>query len=212
MISGIGNDASYYSSMFGSPLASNSMNGSSAASGSTSLAQAEQQLFAGIDTNADGSISQSEFTGFLNKTAAAYGNTADQTQAANALFAKISGGGNSISLSQFQADAGDLVSQLQSEIAAGSGSTGTSTGSSAVSSLLGQLARAAQALVSGSAASIATSSNSNTFSNSSNTRASQHHHHPGREVGNSLISQFMQQYQAAGATSTPAVSTVSASV
>jgi hypothetical protein len=207
MISDIGNNTSYYSSLF----ATNSTNGSSAGSGSASLAQVEQQLFASIDTNGNGSISQGEFTSFLNKTAASAGNASDQTQAANALFAKMSGGTGAISLQQFQADAGDLLSQLQSEIAAGSASTPTTGSSSATSSLLSQLAQSAQALVSGSAASIASPSNSSATSSSNHsTNTSGHHRHHGGEVGNSLISQFMQQYQAAGGTSA-ATSTLSAS-
>lgn len=206
MISGIGNSASYWSSLF----ATNNTSSSSATSGSTSLTQTEQQLFAGIDTDGDGGISQSEFTRFLNQTAQAAGNTSDQTQAANALFAKMSGGSGSISLQQFEADAGDLVTQLQSEIAAGSASAGSAS-SSATSSLLSQLAQSAQSLASGSAASIATPSSSQASSNNANTSNGQSHHHHGREVGSSLISQFMQQYQAAGATSSAAAPMLSAS-
>lgn len=201
MISAIGSASSYLSSLFGT-------NGTNSSNASSSLAQTEEQLFASIDTNGDGSISQSEFSGFLNKTAAAAGDNASQTQAANSLFAQMSGGSGSISLQQFEANAGGLVNPLQSEIAAGSAS---GTGSSSATEILSQL-QSAQTLAAGSAASIASSSSSNTASsNTSNTGGTGHHHHHGHGGGSPLISQFLQQYQATGATSTPVVSTLSAS-
>lgn len=203
MISAIGSASSFLSSLFGT-------NGTNSSNASSSLAQTEEQLFASIDTNGDGSISQSEFSGFLNKTAAAAGDNASQTQAANSLFAQMSGGSGSISLQQFEANAGGLVNQLQSEIAVGSAS-GTGS-SSTTSDLLSQLTQSAQTLAAGSAASIASSSSSTTASsNTSNTGSTGHHHHHGHGGGSPLISQFLQQYQATGATSTPVVSTLSAS-
>jgi EF hand len=205
MISGIGSSASYYSSLF----AANGTSGPGTTNSASQLAQTEEKLFAAIDSNGDGSISQSEFSNFLNQTAAATGASTPTQAASNTLFSQMSGGGGSISLQQFEANAGDLVSQLQSEIAAGQSSS-----SSATSALLSQLSQSAASLAAGSAASITAASQSNAASNTNNTSNSGHHHHHGHGGGGggSLISQFMQQYQAAGATSTTATTTVSASV
>ena len=198
MISGIGSSTNYFNSLFAT-------NGTSGTSGTSSLAQTEEQLFAGIDTNGDGSISQGEFSSFLGQAAAATGGTAPSTAQANALFSQMSNGGSSISLQQFESNAGDLVTALQNEIAAGSSSSGTSS----TSSLLSQLVQSAQSLVAGSAAGITSSNSSNATSNTNSSNSTGHHHHHGGG-GGSLISQFMQQYQAAGATTTTAASTLSA--
>jgi hypothetical protein len=198
MISGIGSSTNYFSSLFAT-------NGTSGSSSTSSLAQTEEKLFAGIDTNGDGSISQSEFSSFLGQAAAATGGTAPSTAQANALFSQMSNGGSSISLQQFESNAGDLVTALQNEIAAGSSSSGTSS----TSSLLSQLVQSAQSLVAGSAAGITSSNSSNATSNTNSSNSTSHHHH-GHGGGGSLISQFMQQYQAAGATTTTAASTLSA--
>lgn len=203
MINGIGSSSSYFSSLF----APSGTNSTSAGSSATQLAQTEEKLFASIDTNGDGSVSQSEFSSFLDQSAAAAGASAPTQSAASTLFGQLSGGGDSISLQQFQANAGDLVSQLQSEIAAGK-SGGVS---SDATSLLTQLAQSAASLAAGSAAAITSSSGSTTTSNTHNTSNSGQHHHHGHGGSGSLISQFMQQYQAAGATATTAASTVSAS-
>ena len=199
MISGIGSSTNYFNSLFAT-------NGTSGSSGTSSLAQTEEKLFAGIDTNGDGSISQGEFSSFLGQAAAATGGTAPSTAQANALFSQMSNGGSSISLQQFESNAGDLVTALQNEIAAGSSSSGTSS----TSSLLSQLVQSAQSLVAGSAAGITSSNSSNATSNTNSSNSTGHHHHHGHGGGGSLISQFMQQYQAAGATTTTAASTLSA--
>jgi hypothetical protein len=197
MISGIGSSTNYFSSLFAT-------NGTSGSSSTSSLSQTEEKLFARIDTNGDGSVSQSEFSNFLNQTAAASGGSVNTTQA-NALFAQMSNGGNSISLQQFESNAGNLVTALQSEAAAGSSSSTSST-----SALLSQLTQSAQQLVAGSAAGITSPQNSNSTSNTNSSNSTGQHHHHGHGAGGSLISQFMQQYQAAGATATPATSTLSA--
>ena len=191
MMNGIGSSSSYYSS--------NSAN---------SLSQTEEKLFAAIDTDGDGSITQSEFSNFLNQSASASGSGAPTQAAETTLFGQLSGGGDSISLQQFQANAGDLYSQLQSEIAAGkSGDTST-----AASALLTQLSQSAASLAAGSAAGIASSSSSSAASNTHNTSNTGHHSHHGHGGhGGSLISQFMQQYQAAGATPATSGATVSTS-
>ena len=76
MIDGIGSSTSYLSSLFAT-------NGSSASGSTTgsasSLAQTEEKLFAAIDSNGDGSISQSEFSSFLGQASGASGSS--QTQA-----------------------------------------------------------------------------------------------------------------------------------
>jgi hypothetical protein len=203
MINGIGSSASYFSSLFGT----SSTNSTSASNSASQLAQTEEKLFASIDSDGNGSISQSEFSSFLNQSAAAAGTSAPSQSAANTLFGQMSGGSDSISLQQFQSNAGDLVSQLQSEIAAGK-SGGASSDATA---LLTQLAQSAASLAAGSAAGIASSSSSSAASNTQNTANSGQHHHHGHGGGGSLISQFMQQYQAAGATPATATSTVSAS-
>ena len=123
MISGIGSSASYLSSLF----AANGTNGSSGSSGtssSSSLSQTEEKLFAAIDSNGDGSISQSEFSSFLSQ---ATGGSA-QSASTNALFSQMSNGSGSISLQQFESNAGDLVGALQS--GTGAASSGSSFGSS----------------------------------------------------------------------------------
>ncbi|MGH8322504.1 MAG: hypothetical protein ACRETD_01685, partial [Steroidobacteraceae bacterium] len=195
MISGIGSSTSYCSSPFAT-------NGTSNSNSSSSLAQTEQQLFCAIDANGDGGLSQGELTNFLDKTAAATGGSSNQTQAAAALFSRMSNGSGSISLQQFQSNAGDLVTQLQSERAAGSAASSGSSSSSATSSLLSQMVQSAQSLAAGSAAAIANSTSSSATSNTNNSSSTgQHHHHGHGGGGSSLISQFMQQYQAAGATS-----------
>jgi hypothetical protein len=203
MISGIGASASYFNSLF----ATHGPSGSGGTNSATPLAQTEEKLFAAIDSNGDGSISQSEFSSFLDQSAAAAGAGAPPQAAASALFNQMSGGSGSISLQQFEANAGDLVSQLQSEISAGK----SGGGSSAIAALLGQLSQSMASLAAGSAASIASSSQSNAASNTNNTGNSAHHHHHGGH-GGSLISQFMQQYQAAGAAPTTVAATVSATV
>ena len=189
MISGIGSSANYFSSLFAT-------NGTSNSSGASSLSQTEEKLFAGIDTNGDGSLSQSEFTSFLDQAAAATGGAAPSTAQANALFSQMSNGGSSISLQQFESNAGDLVSALQS----GSTSASSASSSSSISDLLSQLTQGVQSLVAGSAAGITASNNSNATSNTNSSNSTSHHHHHGHGGGSSLISQFMQQYQAAGAT------------
>jgi hypothetical protein len=193
MIDSIGSSSSYYS-----PGTSNS---------TSRLAQTEEKLFAAIDTDGDGSITQSEFSNFLNQSASASGAGAPTQTAQTTLFGQLSGGGNAINLQQFQANAGDLFSQLQSEIAAGkSGSTST-----AASTLLSQLSQSAASLAAGSAAGVTGSSSSSATSNTHNTGNHSHHGHGGHSRGSSLISQFVQQYQAAGATPTTAAPTVSTS-
>lgn len=202
MISGIGNSPGFYSGT----------------NSTSSLAQSEERLFAAIDTNGDGGISQSEFSNFLDEAGVAAGGSSGQPAAANALFAQMSGGSGSIGLQQFQANAGDLVTQLQKEMAAGSsgtssaGGTSGANGSAAISDLLSQLTQAAQSLVAGSAAGIANAQNSATNTSQASSSGSHHHGHGhGHGGGGSLISQFMQQYQAAGATSAAAAPTISAS-
>lgn len=200
MINGIGSSANYFNSLFAT-------NGTQGSSGSSSLAQTEEKLFARIDTNGDGSLSQSEFTSFLSQASAATGSAAPSTAQANALFSQMSNGGNSISLQQFESNAGDLVTALQNEISASSSAASTST--SSASSLLSQLAQSAQSMVAGSAAGITSHNSSNATSNTNGSNGTGHHRHHGQDGGGSLISQFMQQYQAAGATGTTAASTLS---
>jgi hypothetical protein len=198
MISGIGSSTNYFNSLFAT-------HGTSGGSGTSSLAQTEEKLFAGIDTNGDGSISQGEFTSFLNQATAATGGTAPSTAQANALFSQMSNGSGSIGLQQFESNAGDLVTALQNQVAAGSSSSSTSS----TSSLLSQLTRSLQSLVAGSAAGIASPASSNSTSNTNSSNSTGHHHRHGHGGGGSLISQFMQQYQAAGATTATAASTLS---
>ena len=201
MISGIGSSANYFNSLFAAQ-------GTSGSSGTSSLAQTEEKLFARIDTNGDGSLSQGEFTSFLDQASAATGSAAPSTAQANALFSQMSNGGNSISLQQFESNAGDLVTALQNEIAAGSSS---SSSASSTSDLLSQLTQSVQSLVAGSAAGITSSNSSNATSNTNSSNSTSQHHHHGHGGAGSLISQFMQQYQAAGATTTTTAATLSTS-
>ena len=191
MINSIGSSSSYYNSLF----ATNGTSGTGSTNSSSSLSQTEEQLFAAIDTNGDGSLSQTEFDNFLQQ---ASGST--NTTQANALFSQLSGG--SVSLQQFESNAGTLASALTGSSASGSSS------SSSAASLLSQLQQSAQSLVSASAASITGSQNSSSTSNTNGSNSTGHHGHHGHG-GNSLISQFVQQYQAAGGT-TAAASTLTA--
>jgi len=190
MISGIGSSMSY----FNSPLfATNGANSTSGSNSSSRFAQTEERLFAAIDTNGDGSLNQSEFTNFLDKTSAAAGG--NPSQAASALFSQMSNDGSSISLQQFESNVGNLVSALSGQPPAGS----SSGSSSVVSTLLSNLTQSAQSLIAGSAAGIANSTNSTATSNTHDANGAGHNHHH-RHSDGSLISQFMRQYQAAGAT------------
>ena len=66
MINSIGSSSSYYNSLFGaSGTSGTSSTGST--SGSSSLAQTEEQLFAAMDTDGNGSVSESKFSNFRSE-------------------------------------------------------------------------------------------------------------------------------------------------
>ena len=74
MISGIGSSTSYLSSLFGTN-GTNGSSGTSSTSSSSSLSQTEEELFASIDSNGDGSISQSEFSKFYSQATGTSGSS-----------------------------------------------------------------------------------------------------------------------------------------
>lgn len=96
MISGIGGSTNYFNSLF----ATNGTGGSGATS---SLAQTEEKLFARIDSNGDGSLSQSEFTSHNNSNATS--NTDSSSSTGHRRHHGHDGGGSLISqfMQQYQA-------------------------------------------------------------------------------------------------------------
>ena len=170
MISGIGGS---FGSMY--PGCGSAPGASSAASAS-SLAQTQEKLFAAIDTNGDGSVSQAELQSFFDKVSSATGNSQSDV---SSLFSSLdSSGDGSISLQEFQSNAADLVTQLRSQLASASSNANSSATSSG---------------------------NATSASNSSQSSHAHHHHHHGGagEGEGSLVAQLLQQY---GATSSAAVS------
>ena len=141
-------------------------------------------LFATNGTNGSGSTTGSS--------------SLSQTEAQ--LFASIDSNGDG-SLAQFETNAGALASGLEGTSASGRASA---------ASLLSQLQQSAQSLVAGSAAGITENQKSSATSNTDGSSGTGRHHNHGHSGGaNSLTSQFVQQYQAAGGTSA-ATSTLAA--
>src|SRR5262249_42240356 len=70
MISGIGGSPGYLAYP-----ACGGASGASSTDSASSLAQTEEKLFAAIDANGDGSISQTEMQSFFNQVSAATGNS-----------------------------------------------------------------------------------------------------------------------------------------
>jgi hypothetical protein len=105
MISSIGNSLPYYGQ-------------TQAQSGTASLSQTEEKLFAQIDSDGNGSISKSELTNFLDKVSGSLGGTQPSGAAASSLFTSMdSSADGSISLSEFQGNASSLADQLRSQLA-----------------------------------------------------------------------------------------------
>lgn len=176
MISAIGSGVGYPG-----PLTAGSSNANGAGStGATSLAQTEEKLFAALDTNGDGSISQTELQSFFSQVSARTG--AAQPADTSSLFSSLdSSGDGSISLQEFQSGAGDLVDQLRSQLATG----------------------AAAATAANANSSATSAANATDGTNAAQSHHS-HHHHGGGGGGagqGGLIASLLQQYQASGAVS-----------
>ena len=89
----------------------------SSASSTGNLAQLETQLFARIDTNGNGSISQSELTNFLNTLTSAKQSASPGANASSLLNALDTSGAGGISLQSFQSNIGTFLSALRSQLA-----------------------------------------------------------------------------------------------
>ena len=91
MSSAISSATTAWPSLFGSSTCgAASSTPASSSSGASGLAQAEQQLFAAIDTNGNGSISQNELTNFMS----ALSGSASPNSAAGTLFSALATNGS----------------------------------------------------------------------------------------------------------------------
>ncbi|HEY2037934.1 MAG TPA: EF-hand domain-containing protein [Steroidobacteraceae bacterium] len=162
---------------------------SSGAGTASSLAQTEEQLFADIDTNGDGSISQSELTSFMSQLrAAGSAGAATSTSApsstsatgVSALYGALDkSGGNGISLQDFESNIGSFAAALRSQLAT------------------------AQSVTAGSAATTAATTAGSTSSAAAadSTGATRPHGHHGHHGGaQALAASLLQQLQSSGTT------------
>ncbi|MHB1872640.1 MAG: EF-hand domain-containing protein [Steroidobacteraceae bacterium] len=118
------------------------------ASSTGNLAQLETQLFASIDTNGNGSISQSELVNFMNTLTSANQSasaSASATTGTGSLFNALdTSGGSGISLQDLQSNIGTLVSALRSQLATTHSPIASATGSAASNSMASSAIRGAQ--------------------------------------------------------------------
>jgi len=153
--------------------------GAARTNNTTGLSQARQGLFARIDTNGDGSISQGELTSFLNQLAAARGSSAPSAATVSSLFSALDTNHNgSISQQEFQGGGASLFDQLRGQIVSNAATMASVTASAAsnATSVLGTHAGAGA--------------------------AHGHHHggHGGTSGQQSVAAQMLQQYQGNGTT------------
>ena len=138
MSSAISSATAAWPSLFGSTCGA----ASSSSSGASGLAQAEQQLFAAIDTNGNGSISQNELTHFMSALSGSASPT--PSSAASTLFGALAtnGSGSSasssssggISLQDFQSNISTFLTALRSQLAAATATGGANAGATASAS------------------------------------------------------------------------------
>ena len=137
MSSAISSATAAWPSLFGSTCGA----ASSSSSGASGLAQAEQQLFAAIDTNGNGSISQSELTHFMSALSGSASPT--PSSAASTLFGALATNGSSsassspgggISLQDFQSNISTFLTALRSQLAAATATGGANAGATASAS------------------------------------------------------------------------------
>jgi len=89
----------------------------SSASSPDNLAQLETQLFARIDTNGNGSISQSELANFINTLTSAKHSASTGASASSLFNALDTSGASGISLQSLQSNIGTFLSALRSQLA-----------------------------------------------------------------------------------------------
>ena len=176
MSSAISSATAAWPSLFGSTCGA----ASSSSSGANGLAQAEQQLFAAIDTNGNGSISQSELTHFMSALSGSASPT--PSSAASTLFGALatngsgssasSSSGGGISLQDFQSNISTFLTALRSQLAAA-----TATGGANAAASAGATASASSAAASGSPGSA----------------HGMHHGHQGHGGADALLASLMQQ-------------------
>ena len=87
------------------------------ASSTGNLAQLETQLFASIDTNGNGSISQSELANFMNTLTSAKQSASTSASASSLFHALDTSGASGISLQSLQSNIGTFLSALRSQLA-----------------------------------------------------------------------------------------------
>ncbi len=191
MISGVGSSTALWSSLY-----AGSSGSSTAAGSSADLSQIEQNLFAKIDTNGDGTIDKTELSNFFNSMSAQGSTAAGATAAAvpatsasvdtGALFSSLdTSGDGSISEQEFSANVGSLVDQLRSQLTA----------------------NVANSAASATAAATTQSSATQQTDTSNNTQSHHHHGHGHRGDANStngLVGALLRQYSMASAGSSGA--------
>ena len=207
MINGVGSSTALWSSLY-----AGSSGTSTAAGSSTDLSQIEQNLFAKIDTNGDGTIDKTELSNFFTSLSSAGlpaqgSSTAGATAAGvpatgasvdtGALFSSLdTSGDGSISEQEFSANVGSLVDQLRSQLTANIANSVASTGYSATAP--------------------STATQQTDAANNSNQPHAHHHGHGHGHGGdanstNGLVGALLRQYSVAagsgGATSGTTVST-----
>ena len=171
MSSAISSATAAWPSLFGSTCGA----ASSSSSGANGLAQAEQQLFAAIDTNGNGSISQSELTHFMSALSGSASPT--PSSAASTLFGALATNGSSsassspgggISLQDFQSNISTFLTALRSQLAAAAAAGEANAGATA-------------------------SASSAAASGSPGSAHGMHHGHQGHGGADALLASLMQQ-------------------
>ena len=171
MSSAISSATAAWPSLFGSTCGA----ASSSSSGASGLAQAEQQLFAAIDTNGNGSISQNELTHFMSALSGSASPT--PSSAASTLFGALATNGSSsassspgggISLQDFQSNISTFLTALRSQLAAAAAAGEANAGATA-------------------------SASSAAASGSPGSAHGMHHGHQGHGGADALLASLMQQ-------------------
>ena len=160
-------------------IGANSSPACGGAASTSRLAQTEEQLFANIDTNGDGSISQSELTRFMSQLSAA-GSASLPVNSSSLYSALDTSGGSGISLQDFQSNIGTFVDALRSQLAAAQAGTAGSATAAAT--------RAGASSASGTSAAATDA-----------TAMTRHHGHHGHRGGAAaLMASLLQQVPADG--------------
>ena len=116
----------------------------SSASSPGNLAQLETQLFARIDTNGNGSISQSELANFMNTLTSATQSASSGASSSSLFNALDTSGASGISLQSLQSNIGTFLSALRSQLATTNSPTTRVTGGIAGNSMTSSAVGGAQ--------------------------------------------------------------------